>query len=170
MRLHPRCAVVLMFLLVPVTAQAHLHVWDVAFAPAWAEGSSLWGGRVSIGLTNPVPRDRNLSWLIDLTNLKDRDSTQDITVLAILGGPRYTIGQDDGAHVVMFHGLLGAVDTHQGATGHTDFAMSAGAAWEWELSEATGWGTRLQVEHSFIPESGRKGHTQISFGAVKRFK
>ena len=49
MRLHPRCVVVLMFLLVPTVAQAHDHVWDVAFGPATATaaacgaGASRWG-------------------------------------------------------------------------------------------------------------------------------
>jgi hypothetical protein len=170
MRLYPRCVVVLMFLFVPATAHAHLHVWDVAFAPSWAEGSSLWGGRISIGLTNPVPPDRNLSWLIDVTNLKDRDSHQDTTLLSYFGGLRYSVGRDADPYVFMMHGLIGAIDKHQGATGRTDFAMTAGAAFEWVLSDRTGWGARVQVEHTFIPKSGPEGYRQVSFGAVKRFK
>ena len=172
MRMRPLCVVALMLLIVPTTAQAHLHVWDIAFAPAWADGSNLLGGRVSIGITNPRPRlmklKKPLSWLIDLTNLKDREPSQDTTLLALLAGPRYSVGSD--RHILMLHGLAGFVDKHQGATGRTDFAMMAGAAYEWVLNDAHGWGTRVQVEHSFIPTSGAKGYMQISIGAVKRFE
>ena len=170
MRLYPCCVVVLMLLLVPTTAQAHLHRWDISPAAATADGSRLWGGRVSIGLTNPAPRiktKRPFSWLIDVTNLKDREPSQDKTLIALLGGPRYSIGTDH--HVLMLHGLAGFVDKHEGATGRTDFATTAGAAYEWVLSDTYGWGARLQVEHSFIPKSGVKGYTQFSLGAVKRF-
>ena len=170
MRLHPRCVVVVLLLLVPATAQAHLHRWDISPMAATADGSRLWGGRVSIGVTNPtrnLKRKRPLSWLLDLTTLKDREPSQDKTLIALLAGPRYSFGTD--SHVFMLHGLAGFVDKHEGATGRTDFATTAGAAYEWVVSDTHGWGARVQVERSFIPKSGVKGYTQISLGAVKRF-
>lgn len=165
---HLHAWLIVIALLFPSAAQAHGHVWDFAFGPAWAEGSSLWGGHVSIGLTNKVPANKNLSWLIDLTNLKDRESSQDTTQLAYYVGPRYSVGENH--HTAMVHGQLGIVDKHQGATGTTQFAMKIGAAYEWvPKGNLGGLALRVQAEHSFVPDEDRKGYTQISASFVRRF-
>jgi hypothetical protein len=171
MRLHPRCVAVLMLLLVPATAHAHLHRWDVAAGPTYEKGSRLLGGRLSIGLTNRLKddSDRKLSLLIDLTNLKDREDSQDTTLLSYFAGPRYSFGNDD--HVVMLHGQLGIIDKHQGATGRTDLAFTAGVAYEFIWGGApAGVALRLQVEHSFVPDKDVKGRNRYSAAVVKRFE
>lgn len=166
---HLQALLVLIALLFPSAAQAHGHRWDFSLAPSSADGSRLWGGRVSFGITNKVPANEDLSWLIDLTNLKDRDSSQDITLMAYFGGLRYAVVPTS-KHLLMLHGLVGAIDKHQGATGRTDFAMMLGAAYEWvPRGLEAGWALRVQADHSFVPEKSVKGYTQFSVGVVKRF-
>jgi hypothetical protein len=167
MRLRPLCAVVLMSLLVPTAAQAHDHVWDFSFGPAAATGSRLWGGRFSIGLTNKVPANKDLSWLIDVTNVKGKDGTDDIVQLSYLGGVRYAIlgNRQTDKSVVLVHGLVGRFYKQTGATGVGEWSATVGGAFEQVLTH--GWAARVQVEHSFVKNV--KGYTQVSLGAVKRF-
>ncbi|HJU41577.1 MAG TPA: hypothetical protein VJ691_02145 [Vicinamibacterales bacterium] len=175
MRLHPRCVVVLMLLLVPATAQAHRHVWDVAFGPAAATSNSwLVGGRFSIGLTNKVPDNEKLSWLIDVTNLKEVENDEHTTLLSYLGGPRWALVGDD-HHIFMVHSLIGLTQKLQGATVKTDYPVTVGAAYEWAWGEykagQDGWAARVQAEHSFFPWSDSlKRYTQISASLVRRFE
>jgi hypothetical protein len=174
MRLRPRCVVVVMLLLVPTSAQAHLHRWDVAAGAASEDGSRLWGGRFSIGLTNrpdPLSKEyKRLSWLIDVTNLKDREPTEDTTLLSYFVGPRYAIGGRD-EQVLMLHGQVGIIDKHQGATGQTDLGFIAGAAYEFVWGDPRhGKALRIQAEHSFVPDENVKGHTRYSVAFVKRFE
>lgn len=161
---------VFVVLLFPSVAQAHGHRWDISFGPAMASGSRLWGGRFSIGLTDEIREKKNLSWLIDVTNVKGDDNTQDITQLSYLGGVRYAVPRISGDRfVVMLHGIGGTVYKQKGTTGDFKGALTAGAAVEWVPPGAHGWAGRLQIEQSFLPSKSVKGYTQISLGAVKRF-
>src|SRR5687767_1879411 len=97
---------ILIALLFPSAAQAHGHRWDISFGAASASGSRLWGGRFTVGLTDEVKQRKNLSWLIDVTNVKGDDDTQDITQLSYLGGLRYAVpGISGDRFVVMLHGI-----------------------------------------------------------------
>ena len=44
-----------------------------------------------MGLTNRVPANKDLSWLIDVTNVKGKDGSVDITQQSYLGGGRYAV-------------------------------------------------------------------------------
>ena len=169
MRLRPLCAVVLTFLLVPTIAQAHDHRWDFAMAAAKATGSSLWGGRFSLGLTNKVPTNRDLSWLIDVTNVKGDDNTQDIIQNSYLVGVRYALpGISNDYVAVMLHGIGGGVYKQTGTDGNLRGALAAGVAVEWvPRGTPDGWAVRGQIERSFVKDASN--YTQFSFGAVKRF-
>lgn len=172
MRLHPLCVVILMLLLVPSPSQAHDHVWDVAFGPAAASGSRLYGGRFSVGLTNKVPANRDLSWLFDVTYVKGKNGTDDITQRAYLVGGRYAVAgnRQTDRNVLMLHGLVGWVDKQKGPAGDGNFPVTLGAAYERMLSGGpAGWAARVQIDHTFLPKSGVKGFTQISAGIVHRF-
>ena len=176
MRLRPLCAVVLTFLLVPATAQAHIHVWDVAFSGAEAAGSSLKGLRITIGLTQkvgPTPTppsnpNRDFSWLFDITNVKGEDSNQhDITQLSYLGGGRYTIPRLRHQYFnAAVHGVVGMVYKQTVADGERYLAFNTGAAIE--LGDAKGWAGRIQADYSFL--KGATGFRQFSAGVVKRFE
>ncbi len=162
---------ILIAVLFPSVAQAHDHRWDFSFSAATATGSRLWGGRYTVGLTKEIQRKRNLSWLLDVTNVHGDDDTQDITQLAYLGGARYAIPRISGEHfVVMLHGMSGMVYKQKGAIGDANLAVTTGAAIEWVPGgNAAGWAARVQIEQSFLPDKDVKGFTQISFGVVKRF-
>jgi hypothetical protein len=162
-----------MLLLVPTIAQAHGHRWDVGGGPSSGDGSRLWGGRASIGLTSKKPANEDFSILLDLTNLKDREEVagvnQDTTLIALFVGGRYAIIPHR-RYLVTVHGLLGFVDKHKAATGNTDLAFSTGAAFDLIFTGANnGWAARVQVDRTFLPEDTRKGYTQVSVGLVKRF-
>ena len=167
MRLRPLCVVVSMFLLVPAAAQAHGHVWDVCFAPAWAEGSSLWGARVSLGVTNKVPASKNLSWVIDVANLKDSD--RDIKQISQIGGPRWVL-LDTTRQTFSVHALSGMVHTDRGTTSTTHIPVTVGGSYEVVPRGGTaGFGVRLQVERTFLPQKDAKDFWQISLGVVHLF-
>lgn len=174
MRLPSLCVVVLMFLLLPTTVQAHDHVWDFSFGPAAASGSRLWGGHFAIGLTNPVPANRDLSWLIDVTNVKGKDGANDITQNTYLGGARYALlgNRTRDKNILMLHGLIGTVYKQNGADGDFEFATKIGAAYERLLvgPPPAGWALRVQLERSFVTDGPvAKEYTQIAVGIVKRF-
>jgi hypothetical protein len=172
---HLRACLVFIALLFPSVAHAHDHRWDFSFAAATASGSRLWGGRYSVGLTKEIRQKRNLSVLLDVTNVKGNDKTQDktrdITQLSYLGGLRYAVPRISGDHfAVMLHGLGGGVYKQKGATGDLNLALTTGAALEWvPRGTPDGWAARLQIEQSFLPDETAKGFTQISIGVVKRF-
>jgi hypothetical protein len=168
----PLCVVVLILLLAPATAQAHLHVWDVAFSAAEAAGSSLKGVRITIGLTQkigPTPNpNRDFSWLFDITNVKGEDSNQhDIVQLSYLGGGRYTIPRLRHQYFnAAVHGVGGMVYKQTVADGKRYLAFNTGVAIE--LGDAKGWAGRIQADYSFL--RGGTGFRQFSAGAVKRFE
>ena len=168
MRLRPLCVVVLMILVVPTAAQAHDHVWDFSFGAATASGSRLWGGRFALGLTNKVPANKDLSWLIDVTNVKGKDGADDIVLLSYLGGLRYAVlgNRQTDQNVLMVHGIGGRVYKQTGTTGAGEWAVTVGAAYERLIRG--GWASRVQIERSFVT-NGVKSYTQISLAAVKRF-
>lgn len=182
MRLY-RCVVVLMLLLAPTIAQAHGHVWDFGYAPSWHKGSSLWGVRLALGITNkieprqppvgdPEPPNENWSWLVDISDFRDKDS--DTTQFAHRGGVRYAVVSND-KNVITVHALSGIVHTHRGATSGTSIPVTIGGAYEWApkgSSTSVGrFALRLQVDHSFLVKkaANTKGFTQFSFGIVHRF-
>ena len=169
MRLRPLCAVVLTFLLVPATAQAHLHRWDFAFSGAEAAGSSLKGVRMTVGITQKIgPTNKDVSWLLDVTNVKGEENNKDITQLSYLAGGRYTIPRLRHQYfAVMVHGIGGFVYKQEAADGKRNWAFNTGAAIE--LGDADGWAARIQADYSFL-EGPSKGFRQFSFGAVKRFE
>src|SRR5688500_16979026 len=167
MRLRPLCVVVLILLLVPTAARAHGHVWDVAFGPTSAQGSSLWGARVSLGVTNKVPTNKNLSWLVDISDF--RDGKRDITQFSQLGGPRYVL-LDTPKQTLSLHVLSGIVHTDRGATSNTSVPVTVGGSYEWVPRGATaGFAMRVQVDRSFVPEKNVKGYWQVSAGLVHLF-
>jgi hypothetical protein len=134
----------------------------------------LWGGHFVIGITNPKPGNKDLSWLIDATNVTGNDGTNDITQLSYLGGLRYALlgNRTQDKNVILVHGLLGTVYKQAGATGDFEMAGKVGLAYERLLGghAPAGWALRVQVERSFVTEGPvAKSYTQISAGVVKRF-
>lgn len=171
MRLRPLCVVVFVSLVLPATADAHLHVWDFGFSGAEASGSSLKGTRLTIGITQQIgSTNKDFSWLGDITNLKGHDdaTNEDITQISYLGGGRYTIPRLRHKYFALtVHGIGGFVYRQRAADGQRNWAFNSGAAVE--LGDAKGWAGRIQLDYSFL-EGNAKGFRQISGGVVKRFE
>jgi hypothetical protein len=174
-----------MLLLAPRTAHAHGHVWDFGYGPSWHEGSSLWGLRLSLGITAkieprvppvppPVPPEANEKWslLLDISDFRDKDT--DTTQFAHRGGVRYAAVANS-KNVLTVHALSGIVHTHKAATFATSIPVTVGGAYEWAPAGsriAVGkFAFRLQIDHTFLVKDKQnvKNFTQFSFGLVHRF-
>lgn len=169
MRLRPLCVVVLLLLITPATAHAHLHVWDMAFSGAEAAGSSLKGVRMTVGITQKMgPTNKDYSWLLDVTNVFGEDTNQhDITQVSYLGGGRYTIPRLRHRYfAAAVHGVGGKLFKHTAAGRENHWTFNTGAAIE--LGDAKGWAGRVQADYSFV--KGGPGFRQFSAGVVKRFE
>jgi len=183
MRLYPRCAVVLMFLLVPTTALASDHVASLYGGYSALSGSYHNGLQFGLEVswpTNKAGIHDHVGILVDAAvhGGTDDDGIQ-FTKSALLFGLRGLYKLPRAPRLVLFaHGLIGAHRTQTGtqrgtqiitAPGDHGWAGGAGVGFDVLLGSTgySGWATRTQLE--WVNVAGVNS-ARFSTGVVFRFK
>lgn len=174
MRLHPRCVVVLMFLLVPATARASDHVASIfgAYSPLF--GSTHHGLQFGLEVSWPTTHKIH-DYLVILVDAAVYGGTDDagnqFTKAALLGGLRLLRRNKDGKGplVGFVHALGGRHRSHIGTTVDNGWAAAAGGGLDILFAETatSGWAFRNQLD--WVRVAGQNS-TRFSTGFAFRFK
>ena len=169
----------LLVLLVPASARAGHHKFDVFFSPASylrAKGSTnnLWGWNVA-GAATLAEHHPWLSLIGDFSihNLggDGANETTETTQVNFMTGPRFTVKKDHSledlyGHVVVF-GAIYRTDTK--VNGIVASALAIGGGYDIPLRDDDDWGIRVQVDYIYPLSSAVEDGLRISIGAVYKF-
>ena len=154
MRLHPRCVVVVMLLLVPTIAQANDHVARIAGGYSKLKSSSFDGGQGSLEVALPRTLNR-LAIVVDASINFGEDAGTDVTKVTALAGLR-GVWRTAKERVVLFaHVLpLGGHRSHIGSDAENDWAWAGGFGGDYVISgvgtgtatHRSGWVVSVQAD------------------------
>jgi hypothetical protein len=162
--------------LIPSTAGAGHHKFDVFIAPSYLHGT---GSSFNLGgwhVSGAATLGEKHSWLglvgdVSVHSLGGGEADFERTQVTFLAGPRFTVTQRHRMRNVFGHAVvLGAVQRTGGSTigPTTAGAVAIGGGYDRSFAKGDKWALRLQVDY-VQPVSSDMGHSwRVSVGAAYR--